>query len=356
MVEKKTPQKKISMSNTKQEMLNSYEEILKQLQEKDQLELRPAEMTLKIKTDEILSVADSISSESVVKCIGDLRAEIGKMLIELSDRLEEEVNKYRNVKGAIENKNRELKEIYEIDKNAQTLAALIESQSVKRQEFEQEMDDKGEEFNKELEKMRDEQQNERIQREEKIKAQEIDDSRTRQRKKEEYEYTFKREQQIAKDKFEDEKEKREREILATKEEAEKQLDEREKYILEKEQEFHDLQKKVDSFPKEIDTMVNKAIKETTDRLQSESKNREELLKKTYEGEKNVAIAKIESLERATKEQKEQISKLSHQLEDAYQKVQNIAVKTVTYPPEAKQMQQNSQQSQGEYNKKQSNDK
>jgi hypothetical protein len=78
----------------------------------------------------------------------------------------------------------------------------------------------------------------------------------------------------------------------------------------------------------MEAVVNKAIKETTERLQLEAKNREELQKKEFIGERNVLTTRIESLEKTVKEQNEQISKLSQQQEKAYQQVQEIAVKTI----------------------------
>jgi uncharacterized coiled-coil protein SlyX len=74
--------------------------------------------------------------------------------------------------------------------------------------------------------------------------------------------------------------------------------------------------------------VNRAVKDATDRIVLEAKNKEELLRKEFEGERNVLKTRIESLEKAVKEQSEQTAKLSQQLEAAYQKVQDIAVKTV----------------------------
>ena len=92
--------------------------------------------------------------------------------------------------------------------------------------------------------------------------------------------------------------------------------------------MNELRKKVTAFPKESETAVAKAIKETTDRLNLEAKNREELVKKEFIGERNVLTTRIESLEKSVKEQNEQIAKLSQQLEKAYQQVQEIAVKTI----------------------------
>ena len=122
--------------------------------------------------------------------------------------------------------------------------------------------------------------------------------------------------------------KLEKELKDKKEQLENELKSREAAIAEKEAELNDLRKRAAQFPKELETAVAKALKETSDRLLLEAKTREELLKKESEGERNVFKARIDSLEKNTAEQGERISVLTKQLEAAYQKVQDIAVKTV----------------------------
>ncbi|MFH1442279.1 MAG: hypothetical protein ABIH18_09625 [Candidatus Omnitrophota bacterium] len=353
MTERNIMPKKISTSSTKQEMLEAYNNVLKQLQEKSQVELKPEEEAVKKKSKEIVGVADNLSSEGAVKGIGSLRLEIGKMLTQLSDLLEQEVDKYKKVKQAIEVKEKEFQEIYEIDRSALTLAALIEVQSQKRKEFEMEMTAKKEALEREEQMVTAEREKENKLYESRIKERDIDGLRLRQKEKEEYEYAFKREQQLTRNKFEDEKLKLEKELQIKKEAMDKELLAREKLILEKEEKLNELEKKVTGFPKEIELSVNKAVKETADKIQLEARNKEELFKKSFEGERNVFLAKIESLERITKEQKEQVIKLSQQLENAYKKVEDIAVKTV----EGAKSQINSQQAwMGEQIKKQSQEK
>lgn len=68
--------------------------------------------------------------------------------------MEEEINKYKQVKKAVEVKENEIQEIYEIQKSASTLVALIETQEQKRQEFEDEMASKNDELNREIQDTR----------------------------------------------------------------------------------------------------------------------------------------------------------------------------------------------------------
>jgi hypothetical protein len=328
MEEKKIQPRKLTLSNTKQEMLEAYNTVLKQLEAQREAELKPEKKLEEKKAKEVIQVAESLSSEGVAKEISNLKIETSKTLAQISDRLEEEVNKFRAIQNAIALKEKELQELYEIEKSAVALAALIESQNQRRQQFESEMAERKETLSQEIEALRAEREKEKNDYEADIKERDIMEKKRREREKEEYEYSFKREQKLAKDRFEDEKAKLEKEIQIKKEQMQSELNGREKVVAEKEEELNELRKKVNAFPKELETAVAKAIKENTDRLNLEAKNREELVKKEFMGERNVLTTRIESLEKIGKEQSEQIAKFSQQLEKAYQQVQDIAVKTI----------------------------
>jgi len=328
MEEKKLQPRKLTLSNTKQEMLEAYQAVLKQLEAQREAELKPEKRLEEKKAKEVIHVAESLSSEGVAKEISNLKMETSKTLAQISDRLEEEVNKFKAIQNAITLKEKELQELYEIERSAVTLAALIESQNQKRQAFESEMAEKKEALSQEIEALRAEREKEKNDYEAEIKERDIAEKKRRDREKEEYEYSFKREQKLTKDKFEDEKAKLEKEIQIKKEQMQTELKKREEVVAQKEEELNELRRKAGAFPKELETAVAKAVKETTDRLNLEAKNREELVKKEFIGERNVLTTRIESLEKIVKEQSEQIAKFSQQLEKAYQQVQDIAVKTI----------------------------
>jgi len=205
---------------------------------------------------------------------------------------------------------------------------LIETQNQKRQDFESEIAARKEELNQEIRTIREGWEKDKKAYEAQIKERDAAEAKTREREKEEYAYTFRREQQLAKDRFEDDKAKTEKEIQLKKELMAKDLAEREKAIAESEEELNELRGKVAAFPKEMEQAVNNAVKETTERITGEAKNREELTRKEFDGQRNVLTTRIESLEKTVKEQSGQITNLSEQLEKSYQKVQDIAVKSV----------------------------
>ena len=78
MAEEKIKPKAMSMSNTKKEMIDTYNALLKQLQEKSEAELKPEKKIEEKKKREVVEVAETLSSEGVVKEIGNLKLEIGK--------------------------------------------------------------------------------------------------------------------------------------------------------------------------------------------------------------------------------------------------------------------------------------
>jgi hypothetical protein len=314
MTQKKEELPDISMTNTKKEMLAAFEELKKQLHEKAETELKPEKKKEEMRKAEVIKTADTLTTDGTVAKINALKVEIGKMLSQVSDKLEEEAVNYLKLKESIELKKKELKEIYDIEASAFALAALIEAQKQKKQEFEEK---------------------EKQEHEAAVKEKDAEEKKMRERQKEEFQYNFKREQQLNKNVFYDEKEKMEKELAAAKEafekkaaETEKNLNEREEKVIEREKFINDLQKQVDQFPAQLDSAVNKAVKEVTEKLTLEAKKNEELLKKGYEGETNVLKTRIESLEQTAVQQDKQITDLSQRLEKSYGKVQDIAVKAI----------------------------
>src|SRR5439155_601575 len=98
----------------------------------------------------------------------------------------------------------ELKEIYEIQRSASTLTALLETHERKKSELEAELATAKRELEQEIEQSRMQWTEERKLREAMAKEADAAEQKRREREKEEYRYAFSREQQQAKDQFADE--------------------------------------------------------------------------------------------------------------------------------------------------------
>jgi hypothetical protein len=332
----KTPAKK---RPARQQMLESLVETEKESAERREANAGPEQKVAAKAAQQAVAVADELSDHGVVRSIGELKSSVGKMLGELSDRLEEQVARYTQVQRAIAAKDQELREIYEIQRSASTLTALIEAQDKQRAQAEQELAAAKEELEREVLQARAEWEQEKKERELEIKEREAIEQKRREREKEEYRYTFTREQQQARDQFADETGKAQREWDVRKTQMEQELADRQRAAEKAEQELNDLRQAVAAHPKDVESAVAKAGKETTARLQQESTAREQLLRQEFDGQKNVQSTRIAALEQQVKEQSERMTALLAQSEKAYTQVQEIAVRAIEGSGSTKQLAQ-----------------
>jgi len=328
MAEKTVPSRKLTDKNTKQEMLEALSVLQKQLDEQRATSLNPEKKLEEKRVEEAVRTASELSPEGVDRGIGNLKADVGRMLAQLSEQLAGETSKFAQVQKAIAAKEKELQELYGIEKAATTLAALIEAQNQKRREFEAELAEQKAELATEIEQTRLEWEKERKAHDLELKERDALEKKARDREKEEFTYGFKRDQQSWRDQFNDEKTKLEKDLQLKKETATKDLAEREKNLVDREKELAELRARAAAFPKELDVAVAKSVKDATEKLQLEARNKEQLLGKEFEGKQNVLTTRIASLEAMLKEQSDQLARATKQLELAYQKVQEIAEKAI----------------------------
>jgi len=322
------PPRKVSEKSTKQEMLEAYQILAKQVEEKRAAELAPERRLEEKRTEEAVKAASAVAPEGIDREIGHLKAEIGKMLADVSDRLASEASRFRSIQKAVESKEGELKELYGIEKAAVSLAALIEAQNQKRAEFEYAMSTERERLQTEIDALRAEWDKEKKAHDAELKERDASEKKARDREREDFIYNFKRDQQTMKDKLADEKAALEKDIAVKREAFQQEFAEREKNVAGQEKDLADLRARAATFPKEMEAAVAQAVKEASDRLKIEAKNREDLLRKEFEGERNVLTARNDTLEKVNKDVFSANAKLAQQLEAAYQKVQDIAEKTV----------------------------
>lgn len=283
----------------------------------------------------MVQTADTSIAQGVISKINGLIGETSKALTDIAAKLEGETERYNKLKKAIEIKEAELRELFEIEKSAFTLAALVEAQKQQRISFEDEMARRKELLELEISQVKAGWESQKKQYTEELKDQKEQEEKRRRREKDEYEYRLNREKEQKTNAFTDEINKLDKELHEKRDEFNKQtkakeaeLKEREQAVGEREKVMNDLQTKVDAFPGVLERAVEKAIAEVTLKITSEAAKNEQLLIKGFEGEKNVLQAKLDAFEQALASQKKQIDKLTEQLESAYGKVQDIAVRAV----------------------------
>ena len=308
---------KVTKKSKKQDIYGAYRQLVTQMEEKRESETKPVQKAEEKRVQEAVQTADDLSIEVVIQGMDQLKAELGKSLGTVVDRLERELSKYQDVKRAVDAKEKELNEIYEIQKVASSLAAMVEAQDQRRRDFEKDMETRRQEWEREKALFESEMREKREREEKQWK-----------REKEEWEYRFKRDQQITRDKLADEKSKMEKDLTARKEEVERTLAERERVLSEREEKVEALENRIEALEKGREEALKEAIQETTERLQADYSAKETLFKKEFDGERNVLSARIQALQETVKAQNGQIARLIQQMEKAAVQVQDIAVKAV----------------------------
>jgi hypothetical protein len=322
MAENEIPE--VSMNNTKKEILAAHDKLLKQYKEKQEQSLDAEEKIEEIKTRKAIAAVQGLSSEEVVKEISDVKASIGTLLAQVSDQLELEVERLDSIQRAIGVKEAELNEVFGIEREVGSLAALIEAQRQLKEESDSSLAERRRQLEEEIKKTRGEWEKEKEQRAEEETERKVSVKRQRQREEEEFKYEFEKNRRRAQDQFEEEKQKLEKELRLKREE----LEGREQSVAAREGELNELRQRVEGFPSELEAVASGAKEETKQRLTAEAKGREELVKQQFEGERNVLVTRIESLEKTINEQAQQLKHLAQTHEKAYQQVQDIALKAV----------------------------
>lgn len=305
----------LTMKNTKQELFDAYSEALKKVEEVKKMKETPADMAeskRKIAVEE--NAAKAVESNI-------FNAEI--------------TQQYKDVMETIENKQKELQELYDIETEASSLAAIINAAKEKDYQLE-------EEFKTKREKLMDEHENlievykaelddivaQKNSVREEVRAARAEEiakvNQERQREEEEYNYNLKRQRKIENDKWEDEKAEREKVLNAKEEAADNMYAEAESKL----DELEELREKV----AEIPVLIANAEKEAKEAGQKEAAKEYGYKKTMYEKEKEYEIAKLEDQVSMLKEKLEQEESktitLQSKLDDAYSRMNTLASETV----------------------------
>ena len=214
--------------SSRQTMVERVAEAEKAVAERKEVEAKPEERLAARAVRDAVAVADALSSEDLVRSIGEMKATIARTLTQLSDRLEAEIGKYSQIRRAIAAKDAELQEIYEIQRSASTLLAVMETHQREQEEMEREFQTEKEQLEREIEATRIAWERERKDREQEIKDCDAAEQKRRQRDLEEYKYSFAREQQLARDQSSDALAKGGKELSERKAQLEREWDERER--------------------------------------------------------------------------------------------------------------------------------
>ena len=331
---------KPSMTNTKKEILSMYDELLEQLNNQ-QAGVHDPKAEVKAKNDSnVLSKAQQLSNQDITEQIAHLQKNMANVFNSLSSDFAEEMNKYNSVKEAISLKQAELKELFDIEKEAMTLTALVNSNKAFQEKYEKEMEDKKEQYRLELNNIQNQIKEEREKFNLAVKEEKQKIELEKERLQEEFEYNFERSKQKRFDDLNDELQAQKREFENATNLKEKELEEKEKELLQRENVVNVKEEKIESLEEQVAALPLKEAemkKELEESIKAQYAKTEAIkensIKKHFESEKNVFENKIAMLQESLDRKNDENDKLSNKLDEAYNKIQQVAIATANKPTE-----------------------
>lgn len=306
---------KITMKSTKQEIMEAYEEAMKKIAETEAGKYDPVAAAKAENDKKIIESAQMIVEDNI----------LNPVIIE----------RYENLKTAIEMKNKELQELYGIETKANSLVAMINAYKDKEIELKdkynartKELDD---EFTKKelilkeeiasLEKSKEDLIN-KIQNESNELTKSL--NKKHKREEEEYEYNLKRSRKVENDRWEDEKAAREKEL--TEREAAVKADEAE--LADRTSYIEELEKKVEEIPVLIQDAKDKALAEGKAKADKSNAFEVRALKQQSEYDIKLLEDRVERVAADNEQLKKEKADLQTKLDDAYAQMRELAAETV----------------------------
>jgi hypothetical protein len=316
----------LSVKNTKNQILTAYEDALKEIREMKSEDRKQ----VKERQEKASTVQSALSNtvENIVKNLGVVKLEVAHEFEGIESKLVSEYKRLETIERAIQIETQNVKELYEINRDADSLSALLRAQEDKRNSFESEIKGKREVWEKEASEQRAEWEEKKTTHELATKEQAAQIQKQRKREEEEYSYTQSVTRKKEQDEYLAQKKTLEKELTDKKALVEQDLAQRQKAVLEKEQEFLRLQKEVEAFPKRLEAELANREKRVCEQLEIGYKHSTELSGSQMEGERKLSSQKIEALEEKIKTQIEQIRELTSKASQSTAQVQDIAVKAI----------------------------
>jgi hypothetical protein len=322
------PPTRLTAKSTKEDILKAYAELKDRYQEQAALVTEKKAEVAKASETALVEKASTYTVDSIIKGLADLNCNVGKALTDLASLLTVEADKLGEIRSAIEIETRKLRELYDIDVAAETLALLIQDHEEKKSQFEAERAAAEARFETETSAKRAEWKKDQEAYQAALKENDARIKKEREREKEEYEYNLVLARKKDNDLYMENKSTLEKELQAARQKQEQECAARETALTTRETELAELRTRMSNLPAELSTAIEQARKETATQCENQFKQEAILKIKENETDKRVAELRIASLEETASKQALQIETLTRKLEDSSNQVQAIAVKAI----------------------------
>lgn len=316
----------MSLKNTKNEILDAYQQALEQL--KSAKKNSKQELKVVEEKKETVTKAISHSTDDIVKNIALLKLSLARSLEEIEVQLLSSHKQLTILQQAIEFQRKELNDLHDIKINADSLAALLYAQKEKSDTFEKDMNTRTQTFEHDMTQKRQAWKKEQDEFEFLRKEYEQQTRKTRQREEDEYVYQRDLARQKERDQYTAQKESLDKELTLRRTTLEQEFAAREASIIAQEQELMSLRQKAEKFPDELQKAIHETNDTLTERLTFKFDYETKLAQKEVEGERKLFQQMIIALEEKVIQLESQSKNLSEKTNQANLQVQDIAVKAI----------------------------
>lgn len=316
----------VSTKNTKTEILEAYEKLLKEVQQaKSNVPKQVQEE--KQKQETVKKVANT-TQNSLMGEISTLKSSLTKSLDEILSSLTDEFQKLEEIRAAIKVEQQTLEDLYGLSANTDSLAAMLLVQKEKKEAFEKEMKDTKEAFTLEMNDKKLQWENEKNKQKAEQKEYVDELSKIRKREEEEYQYKLKVSRQKEQDDYNNQKNLLEKELTEKKSAFEHEISVRESTVKNAEAELEELRKNNREFPEKMEKELADQKQTITDNLQTKYEFDLKLIKSQNEADIRLKNQIIESLQEKIQELQTQLKVYSDKATTAEAGVKEIAMKAI----------------------------
>ncbi|MDR0714116.1 MAG: hypothetical protein LBF89_07665, partial [Bacteroidales bacterium] len=289
----------VSTKNTKTEILEAYEKLLKEVQQAKTNVPRQVQEE-KQKQETVKKVAD-VTQNSIMNDINSLKSGLNKSLDDILSSLACEFQQLEDLRSAIKIEKQTLEDLYGLSANTDSLAAMLLAQKEKQESFEMEMNETKESFASEIREKKAQWEDEKS----KQKAEEkeyLDElNRKRKREEEEYQYKLKVSRQKEQDDYDTEKSLLEKELTEKKNIFDHEIAIREATVKNAEAELEELRKNNAIFPEKLEKALADQKQIITENLQTKYDFDLQLIKSQNQAEIRLKDQIIKSLQEKIQE-------------------------------------------------------
>lgn len=305
----------LTSKNTKSEILEAYEKLLKEVQEAKSN--TPKQIQEEKQNKATLKKVAEMTNDSIIDEIKQLRTGMEGALDNLAEKMLEEYKRLEEIRAAIEVEKKNLEDLYELSANTDSLAAMLLAYQNKKAAIEAEQEAMRQQWAVEKQQHNDEE------REYNTELQ-----KSRKREEEEYQYNLKKLRQKEQDEYESRKEQQEKELAGRKAAFEQEVATRSSELTAAETELAELRKANAGFPVQLQNALAAKEEEVTKAMEARFEFERQLTQKQNELDNSLKDQQIKLLKEKIVELTQQVKDYADKAAKADGNVKDIALKAI----------------------------